>query len=863
VTVDGSERRALAAPATKRGTAPFALAAACVLLAGAGTLIVETVWLRWLRLLLGATAPAASATLVAFFSGQAVGAALAARLVPKLRRPLRTYALLEIAAVGLAAAVPLVLGLAEKSLTSQYDALRNSPLELTLARFAVAWVATFPAALAFGTTLTLLAAAVLPRTGALGTTGNGLYALHTFGAAAGAALAAFWLPAAWGVRGTYFAGLAALALSAGLAGWFSQRSQPVRSAAAAAPTKRRRRTRAVPGRRSRLLLAGLSGFGSFGAQVLLVQTLGLVIDQSVQAFGAVLVCVLTTLGIGAAVSAFGIGSGRLRPDTLLRLGLVGAAFGLAMLPAWFVAATGGLSVLRPPVGASYPAAVLGLTALTSGPGLLAAAWIFPAIIALEGRADARANGASGLGRLIAANTVGAIAGALLAPYGLVPFAGIWGGFAILAAAYGAAALALPGTRATRLATLVPLAAGASIVAAFASPLSQPQVRLEPGEELIELLTTPHGLVAVVRRPGDLVIETDNHYTLGGASEQVHQERQAHIPLILHGAPRHVAYVGSATGISAGATRAHPIESLRMVEVVPEVAQVARRHFAAWNGGVYSDPRTEVILDDGRNYLRATRNRFDVVIADLFVPWRSGTGAMYTREHFTAVRSRLEPGGLFCQWLPLYQLAEPEFLSILVTFLDVFPQAALFRGDFYGRFPIVALVGWRDGAPDPETIDAAAAALAATGVRDRWVTDPLGIWSLYVAPGVGLSQQLDQIPRNLDDRPVIEFGAPRQRAAGTGSTLVGPRWVDVGEELAQRFPGDDPLFGPLGAARTSAASGGHWLQRADALWAARRPEEAAAALSEAGARLPETLFSGAEADPTAATLWHDRGTTARP
>ncbi|MDH3687188.1 MAG: fused MFS/spermidine synthase, partial [Myxococcales bacterium] len=616
-----------------------------------------------------------------------------------------------------------------------------------------------------------------------------------------------------------------------------------------------------PGRHSRLLLAALSGFGSFGAQVLLVQTLGLVIDQSVQAFGAVLVCVLTTLGIGAAVSAFGIGSGRLRPDTLLRLGLVGAALGLAMLPAWFVAATHGLSVLRPESGASYPAAVLGLTALTSGPGLLAAAWVFPAIVALEGRADARADGASGLGRLLAANTTGAIVGALFAPYGLVPLAGIWGGFAALAAVYGAASLALPGTRTARLATLVPLAAGAAFVAAFASPLAQPPVRLEPGEELVELLPTPHGLVAVIRRPGDLVIETDNHYTLGGASEQVHQERQAHIPLVLHGAPRHVAYVGSATGISAGATRAHPIESLRVVELVPEVAQVARRHFGAWNGGVYSDPRTEVILDDGRNYLRATRNRFDVVIADLFVPWRSGTGALYTREHFASVRARLEPGGLFCQWLPLYQLAEPEFLSILVTFLDVFPQTALFRGDFYGRFPIVALVGWRDGAPDPETIDAAAAALATTDVRDRWVTDPLGIWSLYIAPGIGLSGQLDQIPRNLDDHPVVEFGAPRRRAAGAGGTLVGPRWVEVSEGLARRFPGDDPLFGPLGAERTSAALGGHWLQRADALWAARRVEDAAAALSEAAARLPETLFSGAAADPTAATVWHDGETTA--
>lgn len=856
MAAEGAPSARGAEPRAPRATTPFVLAAVCALLSGAGVLIVETVWLRWLRLLLGATAPAVSATLVAFFAGQAAGAALAARAVPKLRRPLRTYAYVEFLAISLAATVPVALGLAEKILSPHYDALRLSPLRLTLARFAIAWVATFPAALAFGATLTLLVAAVLRRTRALGSAGNGLYAFQTFGSAAGAALAAFWLPAAFGVQRTYTVGLTVLAVAAGIAWMFSGRSRAPRPAAPDPPVRRRRRTHALPGSRSRIALAALSGFGSFAAQVLLVQTLALVMDQSVQAFGAVLVCVLLTLGIGAATSALGIGLGRIRPDALLRVGLVGSAVGLAALPALFVAATDGLAILRTAAEASYPAAVLGLAALTSGPGLLAAALVFPATVALEGRGDARADGAARLGRLLAANTVGAIAGALAAPYVLLPSVGLWGGFTVIACLYGGAALWLPGSRSARLGTLVPLATGAAVVLSWASPLSQPPVRLEPGEELVELKTTPHGLVAVIRRPGDLVIETDNHYTLGGASEQVHQERQAHVPLVLHGAPKHVAYVGSATGISAGAARSHSLQSLHVVELVPEVAQAARRHFAPWNGGVYSDPRTEVILDDGRNYLRATQDRFDVVIADLFVPWRSGTGALYTREHFSAVRSRLMPGGLFCQWLPLYQLAEPELLSILVTFLDVFPAAALFRGDFYGRFPIVALVGWRDGPPTPEAIDSAAAALRASGVTDRWITEPLGIWSLYVAPAVGLARQLDRIPRNLDDRPRVEFGAPRHRAAGSGASVVGLRWVELSDELAGRFSADDPLFGPLGTDRAAASEGGRWLQRADSLWAARRPKDAASALAEAVDRLPETLFSSAPPDPTVMTLWHD-------
>lgn len=854
--------KAISDPPASTGAAPFALAALCVLLSGAGALIIETVWLRWLRLLLGATAPAVSATLVAFFSGQAAGAALAARLVPRLRRPLRAYAGAEVLAIGLAAAVPAVLDLSEGSLSAHYDTLRSSPARLTLARFAAAWVATFPAAVAFGATLPLLAAAVVTRTRALGSAGNGLYAVQTFGSAGGAALAAFWLPAAYGVQGTYTVGLATIAAAAGLAWAFSWRAGAAPTATPKPAVRRRRRSYPLPGPRSRLGLAALSGFVSFAAQVLLVQAFALVVDQSVQAFGAVLVSVLVTLGAGAAASAFAVGSGRVRPDSLLRIGLVGATLGLAAFPALFVGATDGLRVLRPEAGASYPVAVLVLAAVTAGPGLLAAALVFPATIGLEGRADARAHGAARLGRLLAANTLGAIAGALAAPYGILPAIGLWGGFAALACIYGTAALWLRGERSTRLATLAPLATGVAVLAAFASPFAQPPVRLEPGEELVELSPTPHGLVAVIRRPDDLVIETDNHYTLGGASQQAHQERQAHLPLVLHGAPTRVAYVGSATGISAGATRAHAVESLRVVELVPEVARAARRYFAPWNGGVYSDPRTEVVLDDGRNYLGATRDRFDVVVADLFVPWRSGTGALYTREHFSAVRSRLAPGGLFCQWLPLYQLAEPEFLTILVTFLDVFPQTALFRGDFYGRFPIVALVGWRDRPPPPEAIDAAAEALATAGVADRWVTDPLGIWSLYVAPAVGLEKQLARVPRNLDDRPIVEFGAPRHRRAGSAGSLVGLSWVERSQELAGRFSGDDPLFGPLGAERAAAIEGGRWLQRADALWTVRRPEDAAAALAEAAERLPAQLFRAAPPDPTVATLWHDASAATR-
>ncbi len=143
------------------------------------------------------------------------------------------------------------------------------------------------------------------------------------------------------------------------------------------------------------------------------------------------------------------------------------------------------------------------------------------------------------------------------------------------------------------------------------------------------------------------------------------------------------------------------------------------------------------------------------------------------------------------------------------------------------------------------------------MQDRWVAAPLGLWSLYVAPTAGLRHQLARAPRNLDDQPVVEFGSPRHRRAGSAASFVGLPWVEFTDDLARRVTGADPLFGSLGPARAAASTGGRWLQLADALWSAERPAKAAQALAEAARRLPPALLAEAPPDPTAARVWHDR------
>lgn len=844
--------------------------AALFLVSGAAALVVETTWLRWFRELFGATAPAASATLVAFFAGHALGAALAARRAPTWRRPLRAYAVLEAVAAAGALAVPVLLEAGEALTAASYDALREHPGRLTALRFALALAATLPASAALGATLPAVGAAAVREVRHLGARGSALYGWNTLGAAAGAAAAAFWLPVQLGVPGTY--GLA-VALQLGVAvlalAWSRRRVAPAVAGRPEIP-RRRGAARASPrplhvGPRALLCFAALSGFAALAAQVLLVDAFGQVLNQSVQAFGAVLVVVLVALAMGAAGVSRAARRGPRGPGLLLGWGLALAALAAAAFPATLYAASGGLGFLGSgSPGLSYVLRALGLAAATGGPLLLAGALVLPTCFALAGAAEptgAPAGRAGALlGRLSAANTAGAIAGALLAPFALLPALGLWGAFGGLAAILAAGAALAPGAgpreRGLRLAVL---AVGGAAVLGGAAPHSIPEVRLAPGERLVASRSTPAGVVAVIDRPDGRIVRTDNHYVLGGTAQRVHEERQGHLPLVLHPEARRVAFVGTATGITAGAATAHPVERLFLVEIVPAVTEAARTWFGDANRGVYEDPRAVPVLDDARNFLRATSERFDVVLADLFVPWRAGTGALYTREHFAAVRAHLRPDGLFCQWLPLYQLRRPELASVLRTFLEVFPRAALFRGDFYGRYPIAALVGWA-GEPAPAAaVERAAARLRARGEGDRWVTDPAGVWSLYVGPLTPTAAAVRDAPLNTRAWPRVEFGAGRGHAGGGRGALdamVGSRWLDLAERVrrAGRRTGD-ALYPHLGPEARRARAGGAALQAAGVHWTAGRREAAARAVERAAELLPERLFANAPADPTAADVWH--------
>jgi spermidine synthase len=256
-----------------------------------------------------------------------------------------------------------------------------------------------------------------------------------------------------------------------------------------------------------------------------------------------------------------------------------------------------------------------------------------------------------------------------------------------------------------------------------------------------------------------------------------------------------------TGITAGAALRLPVAQVTVCELIPEVILASQRHFEPFVSGLFSDPRAAVRACDGRNHLLGSDDSYDVVIADLFIPWEVGTGNLYTREHFEAAKNRLRKGGLFVQWLPLFQLTSEDFFTIARTFLDVYPHVVLWRGDFFPTNSIVAMVGSVEVNPlSPSALTRAGRHLSGGRLPDeafKAITLPFYVGNLGEARHL-----VPEGPINTDDRPLVEYLAPiSHRRARSGAT----RWFHM-QELVEFYdsvhravpPYQDPYLDRLSA-----------------------------------------------------------------
>ncbi len=557
----------------------------------------------------------------------------------------------------------------------------------------------------------------------------------------------------------------------------------------------------------------MSGFGVLALEVLWTRMFSLVLENSVYTYAAILVVVLSCLAGGSLISSV-LARRKLSPNTVLAvlLGLSGLA--IALTPTVFMNVTDSFrfQAVRA-TWLDFVVLIFKKCALTIGLPALVLGAVFPYLMKTEEK-YATSPGRS-LGRLATINTFGAILGSLVCAFLLLEHFGLWRSMQIMGVIYFLMAILMPSVR-DRVGIAVKCVGCLGLVLLFTglNPSQLPAtgvLEARKDEVTIKAWEGSDCTVSVVRGNDGLAIKINSDYGLGSTGSRVRQACQAEIPLMLKPDAKSVFFLGMGTGMSAGAAlsvdRFPQVERVVTCELSPNVIAASKEFMTNVDGvdltnGLFTDLRSTVLTEDGRHYLMATKEKFDIIDSDLFVPYHSGAGSLYTREHFGSVKQRLKPGGIFVQWVPVYQVTDFEFHVIGRTILEVFDQVSILRCDFAPFNEVIAFVGHNGGAPLP------ACDLDDAGMKKGFLdgNDHDNIYQtlnpqtvlVYYGGNVTASKELFAgYPVNTDDKPVIEYMAPRcYRNQNKDETpwFVGPYILKFIKDVQAKCPPDnDPLL----------------------------------------------------------------------
>ena len=783
-----------------RPTFSRATLAVVFFLSGVAGLGYQVIWGRWLHSVFGASAWALAAILSAFMAGLALGSFLAGRFGGRLKLdPLAAYGVIEIAIGAWALAFPWLLEAAVAVQGRFFFQYVEQHSLYGLIRFALCFLVLLVPTSLMGATLPLLTSYVARFSAGHKKGGDELarrwagllYGLNTAGAVAGTVLAGFVLVARLGLAGSN-ALLVAVNLGVGGVAIFTAHRFP--SAVAGGRKSRqpasesRHRGDAARANLYRLIVGLFLANGVFNLayEVLWARALALIIGTTTYALSVMLAVFLTGIAAGSLWMTRRLE--RVQEPLKLLLGIQG------FMVLWVLASPLLVNIL-PHVflrglwafGISWGTSLslkCALSALLLLPLTLCMGAVFPLGIKLAFR---RTEGlAREVGDLYGVNTAGGIVGAFLAGFLIIPAVGVERGLALTAlghlltvailvlasgggreasrpsgskwAAVGVAALVL-----TFVARWDPLILASGVYfqpgtfydgkggVLLKERMSQASLRYhaEGASATVDVLEAPGGFRALAINGKS--VATSNYY------DYRVQRLLGVLPLLLHPDPKRVLVIGLGTGMTSGTGSIDPAtESLEIVEITEEVVG-ATEYFRQWNLGVVDKPSTRVIVEDATHYLRFTPKRYEVITSDPIHPFVIGAGDLYSTDNYEVARSKLEPGGVFCQWVPLYQLDDPDIDSILRTFDQVWDNGTVWvtGKDFI-------LCGARDGyRVDFETLRARAgsdAYLEILRLLGFWT--PEEVLSAYVGRLANLRNQFEGAAVNTVERPYLEFSAPR-------------------------------------------------------------------------------------------------------
>jgi len=537
-----------------------------------------------------------------------------------------------------------------------------------------------------------------------------------------------------------------------------------------------------------LVAFALSGFAAMVYQIAWMRTLSLVIGSSVYAVSLTLTAYILGLALGAALFSrfidrtkdllatmsgleIGIGAaalivvpilGRL---PLMMIGVIrnyGGSFGALMAAEFFIVF---LVVLVPTVlmGAVFPTVIK----------------LFTKRVETVGRS---------VGDAYAANTVGAIVGSFAGGFLLIPSLGIQGAISVAVVVNIAVGIALvflsPVARKTmKLAvaaigivvltiflTLVPdwdpviMASGGYLYAdMYAEQAQSWDMSREDAVRLFgKILYHKEGVattVTVRQARSDLYLQSNGKTEASTGPDMRTQKLLAHAPMLLHPDPKNVLVIGLASGVTSGAALRHPIEKIDSVEIAPAMIEVAGTFFAEANQNCLADPRHRVIVEDGRNHVAFTDEKYDVIISQPSNPWIVGISNLFTKEFFELARDRMNPGGVVGFWFQAYNMTPDEFRMIVHTFHEVFESASIWELDPGADYMLIGAVGemsldWgrlTERLADPEI---------GGDLESIGVTSPFDYTGFFVMNRTTIPAYVGDAPIHTDNGLELEFSAPK-------------------------------------------------------------------------------------------------------
>ena len=748
---------------------------------GVAALIYEVVWFQLLELVIGASTISVAVILASFMGGTCLGSLIFPRLVSIRWNPLRTYAVIELG-IGV---FGLVLLLLMPVLAGIYSSWAGDGVRSFLLRGVVAAICLLAPTVLMGATLPALSRCV--ERSSLGY----LYSGNIGGAVFGCLIAGFYLLRQYDVTTATYVAAAVNAIVAATA--FALAPRTFKSVVSRHGT-RSVLSDAAPAEAGVYVVIALSGLCAMAAETVWTRILALLMGGSVYTFSIILAVFLLGLGLGS-----GIGSLLSRNVSRLMFALGCCQLLTAAAIAWTAhSLTASLPSINPDMSPNiwftfqldFDRALWALLP----PTLL---WGASFTLALAATANGKEDSGTLMSRIYAANTLGAIAGALGASLLLIARIGSQRIEQLLIALSAAAGLLLllRVTRAWVIAGAVVSVVAAALLINTVPPIAK--VLIAYGRyasswvNKSDIVYAEEGIaasVAVSKFPnGAMTFHVAGKIQASSVARDMRLQRMlGHLTSLVPAKPHAVLVIGCGAGITAGAVSLDPeVEHLKIVELEPLVPEVAEKYFSKFNFDVIRSPKVRVHIDDGRHFVLTTKERFDAITLDPLDPWVKGAATLYTKEFFEAARRRLNPGGVITVYVQLFETNLEAVKSTVATFFEAFPNGTIWGNTYEGKGHDMILLG----QVEPTRIDLndmerrVSSSRIEQSLSDVGMNSALDLFATYAGRRPDLTKWVAGAAINLDRNLRMQY------LAGLGLDLDNSAAIYADMLTHRRFPED--------------------------------------------------------------------------